>query len=236
MMWQKMRWLFSKLLYCLHSQKGLLICFTGLDGSGKTSHAESLYHYLSDKGYACHYAWAGTKPFLSYFFFGFTWLLGYWERKESNNEYSIDPIGRAPKNICKKALNAVWRFFVFADFEIRTLISIRLPLIFGKTVISDRYVYDLIAGLMASSLSTRNFAKLLLQTMPHSDLTFFLDAPERLISVRRGIPIDVVRKRRAQYLLLAHSLNFFILNASKDFENNQQEIRKRLSLYLRNTS
>lgn len=221
-----MRRLFSKLLRCKHPRRRLLVCFTGLDGSGKTSHAKSLCNYLSDRGCACHYAWAGTTPILSYFFYGFTWLLGYWKRKVSNGEYSIDPLGQAPENIREKALNSVWRFFLVVDFQIKCLMKIRLPLLLGKTVITDRYVYDLMVGLMTKGMLPLNFVKFLLQAVPTPHLTFFLDASEGVLSVRRGIPIDVAHKKRAEYLLLAAALDFSVLNTSNDFTRNQQEVRK----------
>jgi len=74
--------------------------------------------------------------------------------------------------------------FFFVDFQIKNRLKIGFPLLLGKTVICDRYVYDLIAGLMTSDLLTNNFVKLLLQTMPIPHLSFFLDASEEVISVR----------------------------------------------------
>ena len=228
--WVKMWEPFSKLLHRMRSRKGFLICFTGMDGSGKTSHAKSLYNYLSKQGYACYYARSGIRPILSYLFYGFTWLLGYWKRTVSNGEYSIDPLGQAPKNIRKKALNSVWRVLIFVDFQIRNRFKIGFPLILGKTVISDRYVHDLIAGLSVSGLLTKKFVHLLLQSMPTPHLTFLLDAHEDVISARRGTPIAVLRRKRAKYLSLARALDLSLLNTSKDFAKNQQEIQRKTIL------
>jgi thymidylate kinase len=170
---------------------------------------------------------------LSYFFYGFTWLLGYWGKKGSNGEYSIDPLGKAPKNVREKGLDSLRLLFLFADFQIITL-KARLLLLLGKTVVVDRYVYDLIAGLMVLGQLTNSFAKLLLQTVPTPNLTIFLDAPEDVISARRNIPIDVARKNREAYLLLASALNFSVLDTSNDFSENQKEIRRKFFLYLKN--
>jgi thymidylate kinase len=214
-------------------RRGVLICFVGLDGSGKSSHAKSLLSYLSARGYSCSYSWGGIKPFLSYFFLALTWLLRYWKEEQEGGEYSVNPIGKAPKRICERALIPIFRFCIFTDYLIKALLKVRLPLILGKNVISDRYVYDLIVGLVASDLSTEGtIVKLLLRTVPTNSLVFFLDAPENVISARRNIPTNDLRKRRREYLLLARSNGFYILDSSVDFWKNQLEIRKRVLPHL----
>ncbi len=217
------------------SRRGVLICFTGIDGSGKSSHAKSLFRYLTARGYSCSYRWGGIKMFLSYFFFALTRLLGYWKEEQLNGEYSVNPIGNAPKRIRERALIPLFRFCIFADFQIKTLLKVRLPLLFGKTVILDRYVYDLVVGLKTSGLSTDAKVKLFLQTVPSSNLVFFLDAPVSVISARRSSPTADIQRSKRNYLLLARSSGFCILDSSNDFSKNQLEIRRRVSQCLGDT-
>jgi len=209
-------------------RKGFLICFSGVDGSGKSRHAKSLFNYLSNQGYSCNYVWGGVKLLFCYFFYGLTWLLGYWNKLEiEEGRYSIDPLGLAPKKLRKRLL-AVFRFFVFLDFQIRVLVKVRLPLAFDKVVICDRYVYDLTSS-MNADLFTKSFSNILFQTIPTPQLLFLTDASTEFLSARRRISMNVLDKKRKSYLDLASSNDFCILDTSTDFERNQQKVR-RLSL------
>jgi len=223
---------FSTYLRRLLPRKGVLICFAGLDGSGKTTHAKSLCDYLSKQGYSYRYSWVVIRPVLfSYFLYAFTWFLRYWQKEQTGDESEINPLGRAPKNI-RKALEPFLVYSIFLDFQINVLVKIRIPLSFGKIVISDRCVYDFMVSLMTSSLLTKLLIKLFLQATPTSNLTFVLDAPEELLVSRRPISIDYFRSNRQKYLLLARLLNLPVLCTADDFAKNQKEIRKKVISYL----
>ncbi len=209
-------------------RKRLLICFSGVDGSGKSRHAKSLLHYLSNQGYSCSYAWGGIKFLSSYFFYGLTWLLGYWTKLKIEDRYSIDPLGLAPKNLRKKFL-VLFRFFIFLDIQINISVKVRMPLIFGKVVICDRYIYDVITSSMVADLFTKSFSNILFQTTPAPQLSFLTDTSTEVLYARRCIPMNILDKKRKAYLDLEYSNDFFILDTSTDFERNQQKVR-RLSL------
>lgn len=205
-------------------RKGILICFTGVDGSGKTTHAKSLLHFLSEQGFSCSYVWGASVPFLSYLLYGFTRLLGYW--KKIKKGVPNDPLELAPFYLRRKALGWTWRCLLFIDFHIKTLIKIRLPLIFGKVIICDRYVYDMIMELMNDNLYSESFGKIVLETIPTPKIVFLMDVPEGLAHIRRtSIDKKNLSKKRMIFLSLARSLNFFILNSSSDFVMNQRRIR-----------
>lgn len=202
-------------------RKSLLICFTGVDGSGKTTHAKFLIRYLNENGYSCTYVWGALRPIFSYFFFAFTRLMGYW--KEVKKNAYTNPLENANKKLAKK-LGFLLRFLYFVDFQIKAF-KIRVPLMLKKIVICDRYFYDLLMELERSNLSSQKFSNILYNTLPHPTITFLLDAPENLTSERRRfLYIDQKSKRRI-FLKMSKTFNFIIINSSEDFLYNQKRIR-----------
>jgi len=203
-------------------KKSYLICFTGVDGSGKTTHAKSLLEYLETKGFACKYVWGASRPITSYAFLLFTRLLGYW--KETKKNVYTDPLEYAPKELAKK-LGRLWRLFVFVDFQIKTLVKTRPYLALGKIVVLDRYFYDLLMDLDVSKISSEEFIRRISETLPRPQITFLLDAPPSLTAQRRGFSLQDLQAKRETFLKMGQRFQFHIVDSSEDFNVNQQRIR-----------
>ncbi|MEM2506698.1 MAG: hypothetical protein QXF61_06645 [Nitrososphaeria archaeon] len=198
-------------------KRNFLICFTGVDGSGKTAHAISLMRYLKQNGYNCKYVWCGHRPFVSYPFFGLTKLAGYWKRTKKNT--FTDPLEYAPRETKKKLAKILCLLF-FIDFLSLAFFKIGLPLILGKNIICDRYIYDLIMELKRNNLISEKFSYKLRKLLPNPTVIFLMDAPETLASERRGFTsIDLLSKRRI-YVEMGKVFNFMIIDSSKDFLSN----------------
>ena len=45
-------------------RKGNFICFIGIDGAGKTTHAKALAKIMEKNGVKCKYMWCRFEPFL----------------------------------------------------------------------------------------------------------------------------------------------------------------------------
>jgi dTMP kinase len=214
-------------------KKGFLICFTGVDGSGKTSHAKSLLAFLSEKGYGCVYVWAASILIFSYPFFGFCRLLGYW-RKIKEDLYT-DPLEFAPERLRKGILGFAWRFFLFLDFHVKTLVKIRIPLFFGKIVICDRYIYGILLELVLSNLYSNTFGAFLVRTLPSPAVVFLTDVPENIAFRRRDISKNLLREKRKTYLKMTKTFNFIVINTQADFQTNQDQIRRETLSKLENS-
>lgn len=212
------------------ARKSFLICFTGVDGSGKTSHAKSLVKYLNQRGYSSCYVWGAPRLIFSYIFFAFTRIMSYW--KETKKNAYTNPLEYASEKLAEK-LGLLLRFFYFVDFHIKALFSIRLPLMLGKNVICDRYFYDLLMELERTDLSSKKFTYLLSRTLPHPAVTFLLDAPEVLISKRREFSYTEIRSKKEIFLKLNKAFNFIVIDSSKDFSDNQKRIRETALAYIR---
>ncbi|MHA1225646.1 MAG: dTMP kinase [Candidatus Hodarchaeales archaeon] len=212
-------------------RKGFLICFTGIDGSGKTTHAKFLKKYLDEQGYSCIYIWGAFRPFFSYMFFGFTRCMNYW--KHIKKEAYTDPLEFAPKPI-KKKFGMLWRFLILIDYQLKVLFTIRLPLLLGKVVICDRYFYDILMELQLSEVSSTDFILLLSRTMPRSLVTFLLDVSEVTAFSRRNFPQRYFFERRKIFSELLDVFNFIRIDSSKDFLENRQKIRQKVLQRLSN--
>ena len=203
----------------------MLICFTGIDGSGKTTHANLLIKALRKRGHPCTYVWAAERPIFSYIFYGLTRLLGYW--REIKRDAYMDPLELAPPGIRDK-FNLVWLCFLFLDFQIKTLFKVRIPLFFKKIVICDRYVYDLLMELMLSRQYSDRFCKLLLQTLPKPRVTFLMDVSEKLAHERHGVSANILRRKRNAYLILARNFGFYVLKTNESLFSNNRLIREKV--------
>lgn len=217
----------------LFSKEKVLICFTGVDGSGKTTHARHLLRFLLKKGYSSKYVWAASRPIFLYPFLVVTRILEYW--KTVKKDAWTDPLENAPPSIRKK-IGALYRFLLFVDFEIITLLKVQLPLLFVKVVICDRYVYDLIMELALSNLHSTSFAKLMLHATPAPKRTFFTDTPIHVVVQRRpNFTQKNIRAKQNIYRKLAKIFKFKIIDTSAQFEANQESIRKEVLSLLEET-
>jgi dTMP kinase len=207
-----------------------LICFTGVDGSGKTTQAKLLKQYLEKNGYSCQYVWGAFRPFLSYIFFASTRALGYW-RHTKRNAYT-DPLEFAPRVVAKH-LGRLWRLFLFVDYQIKTLITIRLPLVMGTMIICDRYFYDVLEELQLSGVSSERFTRLLLRSTPKPLVTFLMDAPETLTKNRRDFSLQYFERRKRFLLKSAILFGFTVIDSSVALSKNQDKIRQETLAKLR---
>jgi len=207
------------------------VCFTGVDGSGKTTHARLAKKHLEENGFSVKYTWGAFRPFLSCYFFGLTRLLGYWER--TKKDAYTDPLESAPGPLIRK-LGKIWRLSVFVDYQLKVLVQIRLPLLLGKDVVCDRYFYDILMELKLSNVLSERFALWLPKSLPQPMVTFLLDVPEVSASIRRNFPKEFFSGRRKAFQELADSFKFVVIDSSMDLSENQQVIRQEILKRLQN--
>ena len=204
--------------------KSSFICFIGVDGSGKTTHAKFLKEYLEKQGYQCKYVWGAYRLFFSYVFFITTKLLGYW--KNTKNDVYTDPLEYAPK-LNKKNLASIYHLFIFLDYQIIVTIKIRIPIAMGKIVICDRYIYDILMELQLSNNLSEKFFYFLIRSMPQPDITFLMNVKEDIAMHRRGFTKDFFLKRKIFLMNLSKVIEVTVVDSSKDLLKNQELIRNK---------
>lgn len=211
-------------------RKKLLICFTGVDGSGKTSHAYTLLLFLRKRGYASKYVRAASRPIFVYPFLLITRIFGFW--KKIKKGAWTDPLGNAPK-LVKQKLSGLFHLLLFIDFQIIFFIKVYLPSLMTDIIVCDRYVYDLIIELVLSNIYSSNFAKIVLRTAYKPDITFLMDAPLHTIMQRRqDVEKENLQIKINAYRKFAKIFGFKIIDTTTDFRSNQAYIQREvLSLF-----
>jgi len=209
----------------------MLICIIGIDGSGKTPHAKKLVNTLKLAGSNSKYVWARWQPkLLKPIEVSFAWFI---RKVAHTSPTNYNAYARQKRRVVQRqTLVFLWAYLVMLDYGIQLLFKVRLPLLLGKTVICDRYVYDTLVDFVADfKLSRDKVVQLLrmplLKLFPKPDLIFLLDIAENTASKRKGDPthgfLEYVTSRRNVYLETAKTIHALVLDAS-DFENVQQLI------------
>lgn len=201
-------------------RKKILICFIGMDGSGKTTLSHSFLEKLKKRGISCKYVhgliWPKLlKPFL---------IIG---RKILSNKkvgYPGDKSFRRTKeNVFLKYpfLIFLYKTILFADYVPQILWKVYSPFYKEGTIISDRYIYDTVIymglnlGYDVDRLGEE--IKRWFRVLPKPDVTFLLDIDENVAFRRKDdiSSVDYLRERRGLYLGLAAKLGIPVLDGSE---------------------
>lgn len=216
--------------------KPLLICFVGVDGSGKTTQAQRLVSWLEGQGMRSHYVWNIFQPRLlgPLMKAGRGLFLKGKDRFKNYPEYyhARRTVFRFP------GLVPFFHYCFFAEYLLYFLPRVRLPLLGARHVVCDRYVYDAVVGLAADlGYSERKIKATiggLLRWLPLPDMIFLLDLPEEVAIKRKDdVPsVDFLEHRRRVYLSLAREHGMLVLDGTRDPGELealiQDEVRRRL--------
>lgn len=188
--------------------------FSGLDGSGKSSQVDALREGLRKNGVATVRAWTGQNPIFTPPFNALVRFLGLTHRKTIHGVVFFWRDLRRNSAIAK-----LWPITQALDFVPRAVLSVGLPLLRGRVVISDRYVYDLIAELSDQELLGRKTRSLLLTILPRSDISFLMDVSEDIAWKRAAVPgrareqpLYDLSRRRSVYQRLAKDFSMHVIN------------------------
>ena len=192
----------------------LLVTFSGVDGSGKSTQVENLRSALHA---------AGLKTSLLAFWDNVVVGVKYREgfvHKVYKSERGIGapgrPVNRRDKNMRGWHLTLARHFLYLLD-------AINLCRVIGRAkksdvdvVILDRYIYDELANLDLSNKLSRLFVKFVHRFVPRPDLAYLLDAdPVAAYARKPEYPVEFMKQCRRAYFELASLLNTSQLNTSK---------------------
>ena len=187
------------------SRNPILVSFSGLDGSGKSTQIENLTSFFEERGLATRtlafwdnvVVWSRYREGFVHAVYGSERGIGAPDR----------PVNRRDKNVRKWYLSLARHFLYFADaLHLRSVLrkARRLPV---QAIIMDRYVYDELANLPLSNPLTRLFVRAVAWLVPRPDVAYLLDAdPEAARARKPEYPVDFMRECRASYFRLAELL------------------------------
>ena len=202
-----------------------------MDGSGKTTLSKELVELLNKKGIKCKYVYGRLNPFILKPFI----LIGDWlflRGKDISKNYS-EYSNTKRKAIEKHSfLSKVYQQILMFDYSLQIIFKVKLPLIFGKNIVCDRYIYDtMITDLSVDMNYSRdkvtNVLKNLLRFFPEPNITFLIDVPEEIAYKRKDDTpsIEYLRERREIYLDVGRKYGMIILDGSKRLEELQLELQ-----------
>ncbi|AWB26399.1 dTMP kinase [Halococcoides cellulosivorans] len=201
---------------------GALICFSGIDGSGKTTQAERLVAEFEAAGVDATHVWARWRPFLSYPFMGVLYVTLGWRRKDYHRS---------------AVLRRIWGYFLLIDHLLFFARYIYPHLRSGRVVCIDRYVLDQCVELHYDGLYRERPATLIDSWLPTPDVTFLMDVPAEVAADRKddtgemldrlhidADPIDYLRDRRELFQECANEQTR-VIDTTRPIDQTHERIR-----------
>lgn len=197
---------------------GVLICFVGIDGAGKSTLAKALVARTEEHGIRWKHVWGGFNASFTIF----RPMIGAMKRSVFRGNRHMHESRTKGRVLRSSLLSTVYQYLAVLDYLLQTLVRIRLPLALGRNVVCDRYIYDLITsiGVLLDYPPDRTLTLLdrCLALVPQPDLTFLVDLPEALAYQRKDdiVALEFLSVRRAIYLQMAKRYRMITLDGSSD--------------------
>jgi thymidylate kinase len=218
------------------SRSPLLICFTGIDGSGKTTQAKLLLDWMEARGVRATYVWSRGEMLAVR-----RLLLNLGRRAvgTSTQQIKSEPKafqsyqqnkGRLKKN---PAIRLLWSLLTRIEHLMQIRRDITTELNAGHVVICDRYLWDSILDL--AFLHKKEPAWLfsglnrwMWNFVPQPAVTFFLDIPPEEAMLRKDdiTAFEEVRGRAVYYHYLAQHASLVWIDGCADTGVIQTQVRQ----------
>ncbi len=209
----------------------LLVSFSGLDGSGKSTQIENLRQFAESRGLTTKLlAFWDDVVVLSRYREGFV-------HKVYKSEKGIGapgrPVQRRDKNIRKWYLSLIRHGLYLLD-------AVNLVRVVGAArrsgadiVILDRYIYDEFANLPLSNILTKIFIRMVSGFVPTPDVAYLLDvAPETARGRKPEYPVEFLHLCRQAYFGLALMLGNMIVIPPLPLRETEREVENTLAVAL----
>lgn len=197
------------------------VCFTGIDGSGKTTLAKKLTSFLKEKNLPAIYVYGRFKLIFTKPMVLFANKL-FLKNHDISRNYTVY-VNKKKALFRKHKIGAIFYLYaLLADYLLQLLIKVVVPLLMGKIVVCDRYIYDTIITDIAvdMNLSRGQVISLIDKCFlffPKPSITFIVDVPEHVAQSRKNdIPcMEYLKDRRIMYLELAKHYKMTMLDGKK---------------------
>lgn len=202
----------------------MLISFSGLDGSGKSTQIAALRELLVSRGLKVM-----TLAFWDDVVVGKRWREGF-VHKVYQSEKGIGapnrPVERRDKNVRKWYLSiARHLLYSFDAVNLGRVIS-RARAEEPDVIIMDRYIYDELANLPLRNPLTRAFVKLVHALVPRPEIAYLLDVDVEAARARKPeYPIDFMHSNRIAYFELDRLLGNMSVISPASLNEATDEVR-----------
>jgi dTMP kinase len=227
--------LFNKFNINIRYQPPMLVSFSGVDGSGKTTYAETLSATLKFCELKTRYVWCrvGSSSFLKPFtrigkmFFGS--LKG---ARNSADSVGSKESGMGTKELFKRSslLRKVGITLLLAEMLWQYFSKVSIPLLLKRVVVCDRYVYDTLAdittryGIDPDSNEGRFFANMLMRLIPKADKSYVIRLSLEDICSRRKLSFK--EKNEVQQQMACYEKLSSLYNLQEIHINNEKDVKE----------
>jgi len=187
------------------NHRPILISFSGLDGSGKTTQIAAVRARLAELGLR-----ETLLAFWDNVVVGCRYREGF-VHKVYGSEIGVGapgrPVNRRDKNVRKWYLTLARHGLYFLDALHLLWVASQAMRSGADVVIFDRYIYDELANLPLRNPLTRAYVRFVGWLAPRPDLAFLLDADSVAANARKPeYPVEFMRENRARYFRLVELL------------------------------
>jgi thymidylate kinase len=216
-------------------RRPVLVSFSGLDGSGKSTQIENLREYLHNRGLT-------TK--LLTFWNDVVVLSRYREglvHKVYGSERGVGapgrPVERRDKNVRKWYLSLARHGLYLLDALHLVTVIAAARRSGADVVILDRYIYDELANLPLVNPASKIFVRAISAVVPRPDIAYLLDADPEVARARKPeYPVDFLQMCRLSYHLLARMLGNITVIPPLPLPDAKREVENAIAPLLPNVS
>jgi thymidylate kinase len=214
----------------LFSQRRMLIALSGVDGSGKTVHAEALKSAFDRCDIRARIVWSrgASSPLTDATIRLGKRLMG---GQRSGLASANDVVDRGAALWRRPLVRRVWPWVLAFDLWRQYLGSVAWPLLRGRVVIADRYVADAQAEVAAyldeaGAPGMPLALRVLERVSPRPAVRFLLDVPPEVAAARKGGEenSDFLQRRATHYRQIAAGPGWRVMDATQPLEDLSSEI------------
>lgn len=218
--------------------KGIFICFTGIDGSGKTTLSKELVNLLKSNGIKSNYIYNRFVPFIlkPFIMAARAFFLHKKDVFDDYRGYSATKIKAIEEH---PFLSSLYLHLLLFDYFLQILFKIKLPLMLGRNIVCDRYIYDTIITDLAVDFNypdeeSKMMLKKVFYLIPKPDLVFLVDVPEEIAFQRKDdVPsVDYLSDRRKLYIKICRDCGMIILDGSKNLMELRNTVKREVTKYI----
>jgi thymidylate kinase len=201
----------------------VFVCFTGSDGSGKSTIASSIFDSMLSENKKTKKIYGRYRPMLTKHLTGLAkrFFLRSDNEMVSDYDYFLD----ARRSLVNKSplISRLYHYAVIAEYILQITIKLTIPYRLGYSIICDRYIYDTIINDLSlyTGLSldeTKDLLRKAWNCIPKPDIVFLIHVPEQVALQRKNdIPsLNYLRIRNRLYNEIADCQKFLFLDGTKD--------------------
>ena len=198
----------------------ILVTLSGTHGTGKSTNAGKCYYLLNRAG--LRFSYLRHQDILDPFGFVVRRAARILRFKNPNDLQKMRPV------------TILWSFYLLFIYLPILVGGIKLRRLLGYSVVSDRYVYDMLIGFWGDGVNIP-VQRIIVWVLPHPDVSFVFDAEEsRILGDRPEHTAAYIRMEKKMYQDIAEHFKLMRVSTnnppSQVWRTLQTEIRSALRL------